>query len=318
MALRSSASLAVAACCFLATLPYRVAAPTHVKGMDLIPYLHETPPTPMVDMKLCNLFHVVEKPYYILFSSCWLCALMQQLIDYTRNMEGKHETLGNIQKIYVGAQLVTLIKETFGLAATVGWLDGGSLWSMYNLYVYIFVHSSVFVRSVMMSMIVWDWYEAKLLKRPVFSPDLDGKGFSDSERAMLLVCILQFGSSACVMAVILLSHLLPALLFYHWIFLLVAAFVIKVRSWLSFFVDPDSRVGRGLVMASNSFVAIVGLQIMITSMVRVYEGVQSTSGYFAPILDDVASRDIETWYECHLSAGWGAFSDQDFLNLFVR
>lgn len=289
--------------------------------MDLLPYLTDSPPTTQVAVKLCNVFKVVEKPYYVLFGSCWLCALLQQLIDHSRYYEGaaagKHE-LGFLQKGYVGAQLATLVLETFDLCSKVGWFDGASLWHMYNLYVYIFVHSAVFVRSVMMTMIVWDWYEAKLLKRPVLGPTIDGKGWTDTQRAAGLVVLLQFGSSAFVMAIITVTHLMPAFIAYVWIFLCAAAFVIKIRSWLQIVgVDPDTRFGRGLVMASNSFVAVAALQTLITAMVRAYVGVMA-HGYSMPIRDDVNSRDLKTWYECHLKQGWGAFHDQDFLNLFVR
>jgi len=283
---------------------------------DLMPYLTDSPPTTQVQVKLCNMFKVVEKPYYILFGSCWVCAVLQQVIDATRYYGGQSEELGFYQKCYVGTQLVTLVLETFDLISKMGWLDGANLWDLYNLYVYLFVHSSVFVRSVMMTMIIWDWYEAKLLKRPVFG--WDGKGYSDWERALMLVVILQFGSSAFVMAVITLTHVMPAFVLFFWIFLFAAAFVIKIRTWLRFInLDPDGRFGRGLVMASNSFVAVTALQTLITGMVRVYVGVMS-AGYLTPVLDDVQSRHLATWYECHLNEGWGAFHDQDFLNLFVR
>mmetsp|Transcript_123495 Transcript_123495/g.394990 ORF Transcript_123495/g.394990 Transcript_123495/m.394990 type:complete len:192 (+) Transcript_123495:804-1379(+) len=190
---------------------------------------------------------------------------------------------------------------------------------MYNLYVYIFVHSAIFVRSIMMSMIIWDWLLAKLLKRPVFGTELDGKGWSDWERALLLVFILQFGSSAFVMAIVTVTHIVPGCVLYYPVFLLAAAFVVKLRQWLKFCgVDPDGRLGRGLVMASNSFVVVAAFQTLITSMIRVYSGALSRHSYWQPITDDMASRRIETWYECHLSRGFGALQDQDFLNLFVR
>merc|ERR1719350_1687772 len=106
--------------------------------MDLIPYMSETPPTTMVCVELCNVFRVVEKPYYVLFGSCWVCAVLQQLIDATRYHEERLEELGKIQKGYVGVQLLTLVLETFDLFWRVDWLDGAGLWSMYNIYVYIF------------------------------------------------------------------------------------------------------------------------------------------------------------------------------------
>ena len=36
---------------------------------------------------------IVEKPYYVIFASCWVCALMQQLIDTSRYYEERHEEL---------------------------------------------------------------------------------------------------------------------------------------------------------------------------------------------------------------------------------
>lgn len=290
-----------------------------VRALDLLPYVSDSPPTIQVAVKLCNVFHVVEKPYYVLFGSCWVCAVLQQLIDFTRYYEEKLEELGMIQKCYVGIQLLTLILETFELFVKMHWFDSADLWDMYNLYVYIFVHSSVFVRSVMMSMIIWDWYELKLLKRAVFGHDWDGKGYSDWHRALVLVVILQFGSSMFIMAVITVTHLVPALILYYWVFLFAASFIIKIRSLLGLVgIDPEGRVGRGLVMASNSFVAVAGLQMLITAMIRVYSGQMSKFGYLMPIYDDVNSRHLQTWFDCHLSQGWGAFHDQDFLNLFVR
>jgi len=284
-----------------------------------LPYLRDSPPSTQVDVELCNIFRVVEKPYFVLFGSCWICAIMQQIIDATRYYEERLEELGLFQKVYVGIQLVTLVLETCVLFGQVDWLDGASLWMMYNLYVYVFVHSSVFVRSIMMSMIIWDWLLAKLLKRPVFGTHIDGKGWSDWERALMLIVILQFGSSAFVMALVTVTHVIPALVLYHPVFLAAAAFVVKVRQWLKFVgVDPDGRLGRGLVMAGNSFVVVSACQSMITSMIRVYAGQLSRQGYLMPLWDDISSRRLSTWYECHLSQGTLAFRDQDFLNLFVR
>mmetsp|Transcript_108371 Transcript_108371/g.312220 ORF Transcript_108371/g.312220 Transcript_108371/m.312220 type:complete len:169 (-) Transcript_108371:178-684(-) len=168
-------------------------------------------------------------------------------------------------------------------------------------------------------MIIWDWLLAKLLKRPVFGTHLDGKGWADYERALLLVVILQFGSSVFIMAVITVTHVLPALILYHPVFLAAAAFVVQVRQWLKCIgVDADGRLGRGLIMASNSFVVVCACQTMITAVIRVYSGGLMKQGYLVPLLDDVASRHLSTWYECHLSQGVAAFHDQDFLNLFVR
>jgi len=205
-----------------------------VRAMDLLPYLTDSPPSIQIEIKLCNVFKVVEKPYYILFGSCWLCAVVQQLIDHTRMLEERNEELGLTQKSYVGLQLLALVMETFDMLNKVDWLDCPSPWNMYNLYVYIFVHSSVFVRSVMMSMIVWDWFNAQLLKRPIFGMDWDGKGCSDRERACLLVVILQFGSSAFIMAIVAVTHVVPSLIVYYWVFLLASGFIIKIRSWLRF------------------------------------------------------------------------------------
>lgn len=290
-----------------------------VRAHHLLPYLSDSPPTTQVAVELCNVFKVVEKPYYVLFGSCWLCALMQQVIDTSRHYEEREEELGKTQKCYVGAQLVTLVWETLDLVERIDWTHGESLWDMYNLYVYIFVHSSVFVRSIMMSMIVWDWLLAHLLKRPVFGTEYDGQGWRDYHRAVLLVVILQFGSSAFVMTVIMVTHVIPALLFYYPVFLMAAGFIIKIRAWLQVLgIDPDGRAGRGLVMASNSFVAVASFQSLITSMIRVYQGTVSRHGYLTPLKDDMASRNLQIWYECHLRAGLGAFRDQDFLNLFVR
>ena len=36
---------------------------------------------------------IVEKPYYVIFASCWVCALMQQLIDTSRYYEERYEEL---------------------------------------------------------------------------------------------------------------------------------------------------------------------------------------------------------------------------------
>lgn len=305
--------------CALAVLlpPSAVALP--IPASDLLPYLHDSPPTPQVAIELCNAFKVVEKPYYILFGSCWICAIVQQVVDVTRNYEGVTEQLGMFQKVFVGAQLCTLVYETLTLVSKVDWFSGAGIWRMYNIYVYIFVHSSIFVRSIMMSMIVWDWLLAKLLKRPVFGISVDGKGWSDWERALLLIVILQFGSSVFVMAIICVTHVLPALVLYYPVFLAAAAFIVQARQLVKLFgVDPEGRVGRGLVMASNSFVAVAAFQTLITSMIRVYSGALSHHSWWTPIADDILSRRIETWYECHLRQGLGAFHDQDFLNLFVR
>lgn len=306
----------------IATLPQLMlprAQSPEVLAKDLLPYLKDAPPSIQIEVEFCNKFQMVEKPYYVIWVSCWVCAVCQQIIDATRTLEGVTDELSKGQKYYVSFQLCTLVLETFTLFVQIDWFDGVSLWQMYNLYVYVFVHSAVFVRSVMMSMIVWDWYEAHLLKRPVFGKEYDGKGWSDTERAFLLVVILQFGSSAFVMAIVVTTHLVPAMLIYYWVFLFTAAFIIKSRQWIAMCgIDPEGRFGRGLVMASNSFAAIVGNQILITAMIRVFAGQWSRYGYMVPIKDDRDSRHYESYYACHLSKGWGAFHDQDFMNLFVR
>ena len=40
-----------------------------------------------------QLLRIVEKPYYVIFASCWVCALMQQLIDTSRYYEERYEEL---------------------------------------------------------------------------------------------------------------------------------------------------------------------------------------------------------------------------------
>eukprot|EP00933_Yihiella_yeosuensis_P022762 TRINITY_DN17856_c0_g5_i2.p1 TRINITY_DN17856_c0_g5~~TRINITY_DN17856_c0_g5_i2.p1 ORF type:complete len:194 (+),score=8.86 TRINITY_DN17856_c0_g5_i2:130-711(+) len=193
------------------------------------------------------------------------------------------------------------------------------MWEMYNLYVYMFVHSSVFVRSIMLGMIIWDWQLAELLKRPVFGVEYDGMGWRDTHRASLLIGILLLGSSACLIVVIFLTHILPGVLVYYPLFLLCSGFIVKIRQLLTEAgVDPESRTGRGVVMAANSFVAVVAFQLITTSMIRVYVGTMSRHGYLRPISDDIESRSLTTWYECHLKQGLAAFYDQDFLNLFLR
>eukprot|EP00438_Fugacium_kawagutii_P017170 Skav229161 [mRNA] locus=scaffold1381:177695:185693:+ [translate_table: standard] len=101
-------------------------------------------------------------------------------------------------------------------------------------------------RSIMMSMIIWDWLLARLLGRPIFGGEYDGQGWRDWHRALLLVVIMQFGSSVFVMMLVTLTHAIPALLIYYPVFLIASAFIIKFRSWLETLgVNPDGRAGRG-------------------------------------------------------------------------
>lgn len=298
-----------------------VANAEEVTAQDLLPYLGEAPPTGQVAVEFCNTFKVVEKPYYVIWVSTWVSAVSQQVIDMTRYLTEEPERLSPGQKFYVSVQLLFLLTETLDLIIKVDWLDVANPFVLYNLYVYVFVHSSVFVRSVMMSMIVWDWYDAQLLKRPVFGQKRDGRGWSDVERAILLVIIFQFASSAFVMVIIIVTHLVPAVFFYYWIFLIMGCLIVKSRVWVKRYLglDPDGRFARGLILASNSFMAVVGLQSMMTSMVRVYAGQWIEHGYMIPVKDDYWSRRFVTWYQCHVShKGFEAFQDQDFSNLFIR
>merc|ERR1712048_1411755 len=97
-------------------------------------------------------------------------------------------------------------------------------WSNYNLYVYVFINSSVFVRSTMMFQIVLDWYNARLLKYYVLADFIDGgRRWKEESRAALLILIFQFLSSMGVFAVVCVTHLLPALFLYYWLFLGVCA-----------------------------------------------------------------------------------------------
>mmetsp|Transcript_25933 Transcript_25933/g.72353 ORF Transcript_25933/g.72353 Transcript_25933/m.72353 type:complete len:269 (+) Transcript_25933:1-807(+) len=268
---------------------------------------------------MCGRFEVVEKPFLIMWLSCWACAFMQQIIDATRLMAEQQDRLSLGQRIYLVFQLFVLVTETFANVRRIPW-QKSNFWSAYNLYVYVFINSSVFVRATMMSQIVWDWYEARLLKFPVLPMARDGKGWSEGERAALLVLIFQFMSSLGVFGVITMTHILPALFTYYWIFLLVAAGLVKSRSWVAMLgLDPESRFGRALVMGTNSFISCTGVQLLVTSMVRAYGG-EWKSGYFGPLKNDFLSRRLEVWYACHLKKGLSLqlLRDQDFINLFVR
>lgn len=267
-------------------------------------------------LEMCQQFSVVEKPYYVMWFSCWACAFMQQVIDATRMLEENQDELSRGQKLYLWLQLLVLITETLANIQRIPWLSN-DFWSNYNLYVYVFIHSSVFVRATMMSQIVWDWYEARLLKYPVIHKDLDGKGWTDEQRGILLIIIFQFGSSLGVFGIISITHIVPAFLCYYWLFLGLAAGVVQSRSWVQKLgVDPEGRFGRAMVMGVNSFISGMGIQLLVTSMVRVYAG-QWKSGYLVPLKNDFWSRKIEIWYQCHLSRGIKN-ADQDFYNLFVR
>lgn len=274
----------------------------------------------VVQITMCESFSVVEKPYIIMWLSCWACAFIQQLIDMSRELfEEQQDRLGKYQRIYVGIQLAVLVTETFANIQRIPWRQN-DFWSNYNLYVYVFINSSVFIRATMMSQIVWDWYKAKLLKFPVLPYQYDGKGWTDEHRGRMLVIIFQFLSSLGVFGVIVCTHVLPGGFVYHWIFLIVAAGLVKSRSWVAMLgMDPDGRFGRALVMGTNSFMSCTGTQLLVTCMVRVYAG-EWRSGYLGPLKNDFLSRRLSVWYSCHLEKGfsWQMFLDQDFINLFVR
>jgi hypothetical protein len=274
---------------------------------------------PLMDM--CDQFEVVEKPYPIMWLSCWSCAIMQQVIDATRWLEEDQSRLSRGQTIYLCFQLFVLVSETIANIRRIPW-HNGNFWDDYNIYVYVFIHSSVFVRATMMSQIVWDWYEVKLLRSPAVHEWVDGKGWHDEHRAILLVIIFQFMSSLLVFGVVIITHLLPALFLYAWIYLLVAAGLVKSRTWIgNLGVDPEGRVGRALIMGTNSFMSCMGIQVLVTSMVRVYAG-ELSAGYFTPLTNDYSSRRLDVWYACHLGKAAGdssrLFKDQDFINLFLR
>lgn len=272
-----------------------------------------------VQLEMCQLFAVVEKPYPIMWLSCWACAFLQQLIDATRYFEENQDRLATGQRIYLLFQLFILVTETAANIKRIPWHEN-DFWSNYNLYVYVFINSSVFVRATMMSQVVWDWYDAKLLKYSVLPYQIDGKGWTDEMRAGILVAIFQFASSMGVFAVICITHLVPSLFVYHWIFLAVAAGVVKSRTWVALLgLDPESRSGRALVMGTNSFLSCMGIQILVTAMVRVYAG-EWLGGYLTPLHNDFLARRLNRWYACHLSKGitLDIIWDQDFVNLFIR
>lgn len=272
-----------------------------------------------VQLEMCQLFAVVEKPYPIMWLSCWACAFLQQLIDATRYFEELQDRLSTGQRLYLLFQLFILITETTANIQRIPWRHY-NFWSNYNLYVYVFINSSVFVRATMMSQVVWDWYDAGLLKYSILPWQIDAKGWTDEMRAFLLVMIFQFASSMGIFGVISVTHLIPALIVYHWIFMAVAAGLVKSRTWVAAIgLDPESRSGRALVMGTNSFLSCMGIQILVTSMVRVYAG-EWNGGYFVPLKNDFLSRRLEVWYTCHLGKGisFDIFWDQDFVNLFIR
>mmetsp|Transcript_53102 Transcript_53102/g.160887 ORF Transcript_53102/g.160887 Transcript_53102/m.160887 type:complete len:343 (-) Transcript_53102:37-1065(-) len=275
-----------------------------------------------VQLEMCQLFEVVEKPYPIMFLSCWACAFLQQVIDTTRQLAEQQDRLCKTQRAYLAFQLLVLVTETFANVQRIPWREH-DFWSNYNLYVYVFINSSVFVRATMMFQIVWDWYKSRLLKYPVMPYQVDhGSRWTEERRAALLVLIFQFMSSLGVFGVICVTHLFPALVVYYWIFLVVGAVFVKSRSWVELMgLDPESRFGRALVMGANSFMSCMGIQVLVTSMVRVYAGEWSGGGYLAPLRNDFLSRRLDVWYACHLGKGVTVaemLQDQDFINLFVR
>eukprot|EP00811_Abedinium_folium_P009066 NODE_18379_length_896_cov_1.830949.p2 GENE.NODE_18379_length_896_cov_1.830949~~NODE_18379_length_896_cov_1.830949.p2 ORF type:complete len:200 (-),score=58.90 NODE_18379_length_896_cov_1.830949:297-812(-) len=171
-----------------------------------------------------------------------------------------------------------------------------------------------------MSQIVLDWYDARLLKHPVLPHQIDGKGWTDEGRAALLMVIFQFASSMGVFAIVVGTHLLPALVAYFWIYLIVAAVLVYSRSWVARFnVNAESHLGRALVMGTNSFTTCMGIQVLVTSMVRVYAG-ELKAGYTRPLWNDYLSRRLHVWFYCHLGKGLSSqiLFDQDFINLLVR
>lgn len=272
----------------------------------------------LVQLEMCSRFSVVEKPYVIMWLSCWTCAFLQQVIDTTRKLEDQQDRLGKWQRAYLALQLLVLVTETYANMQRIPW--SGDFWSSYNLYVYVFINSAVFVRATMMSQVVWDWYEVRLLKMPVLPYQMDGKGWTDEMRAGLLVCIFQFLSSLGVFFVISVTHLLPALILYPWIFWAVAAGLVKSRVWISSLnFDPESRFGRALVVGTNSFISVMGIQVLVTCMVRTYAG-EWSSGYLTPLWNDFLVRRLRVWYTCHLrhATFQEMVLDQDFINLFVR
>jgi len=272
---------------------------------------------PQIDM--CKRFQVVEKPFLIMWLSCWACAFIQQIFDATRLMEEDQDRLSRGQRGYLAFQLVVLVIETFANVRRIPW-HRSTWWSNYNLYVYVFINSSVFVRATMMSMITYDWFKSKLLKFSVLPYHLDGKGWTEEGRAAMLVSIFQFLSSMGAFAVITITHIIPAFFAYYWIFLLVAAGLVKSRSWVAMVgLDPEGRFGRALVMGTNSFISCTGIQFLVTGMVRVYAG-EWKAGYLAPLRNDFLSRRLTVWYACHLGDGVSVnlVWDQDFINLFVR
>eukprot|EP00416_Gambierdiscus_australes_P026242 CAMPEP_0171064290 /NCGR_PEP_ID=MMETSP0766_2-20121228/6189_1 /TAXON_ID=439317 /ORGANISM="Gambierdiscus australes, Strain CAWD 149" /LENGTH=477 /DNA_ID=CAMNT_0011520307 /DNA_START=61 /DNA_END=1494 /DNA_ORIENTATION=+ len=275
----------------------------------------------VVQLEMCQLFAVVEKPYPIMFLSCWACAFLQQLIDTTRLLAEQQDRLCDSQRGYLLFQLCILVTETFANMLRIPWREH-DFWSNYNLYVYVFINSSVFVRATMMFQIVWDWYNARLLKYPVLPNHVDhGSRWTEERRAALLVVIFQFMSSLGVFGVICITHLFAALFVYYWIFMVVCAVFVKSRSWVRFLrLDPESRFGRALVMGTNSFMSCMGIQVLVTSMVRVYAG-EWRGGYLAPLRNDFLSRRLDVWYSCHLGKNISTvemLQDQDFINLFLR
>merc|ERR1719321_2437582 len=130
-------------------------------------------------------------------------------------------------------------------------------------------------------------------------------------------------SSCFVFGLVFITHVLPALVLYYWIFLLVCAGLVKSRTWVAGLgLDPaESRLGRAIVMGTNSFMSCMGVQVLVTSMVRVYAG-EWSAGYMTPLSNDFASRRLDVWYACHLGKAAGdssrLFKDQDFINLFLR
>jgi len=257
--------------------------------------------------RLCEFYDANEKPYSVVWLSCVAAALLYALLDVLHPFEGKSDELSNLMRVFVIVECGFSAVTTMSILKQFEWSKAlhtslDELWRTYNLAVYLITHSSSLMSGVQLSMMSIAWFDCNFCQHPVFA-FIDGH-LQEQERPALLCVVCMVLCTAGLGPIIFVTHFLPGMVLYYWVFVTMIGACWKLRRFTLKIADLP---GRALTVCLDSFLVGVCFQVLLTTMVRVYDQ-GSTTGYFGPLTSDIWSRRIDQWYMCKISDGLGAWT----------
>lgn len=199
--------------------------------------------------------------------------------------------------------------------------DGLSLWGRYNMWAYGFVHSGIWLTGAQAMFAVVFPVIVDIIV--VFSEGgfVIGQGgearknFVRSFIGPLIISAMPSAFFTCCVALVLgITHVLPAFVYYFWLYLPLPFVLVTVLFAGSGYVSnaaksklAGAKVIRADVLAIQKVTQVLAqlcvtflFQTTVSVMVRVYAGEVAAQSYFTPLYNDFMSRTWHTLAQCAL------------------